>query len=1818
MIRKRWLVPSTVLVWLLFTSPHAQSPPPNPIEVVYSTNANNGEILKLDFATGTSTVVNTDTKVLKRLEGLAVRNDGSAVHLIVSDSKRGEVLFYENAGGAGQRITTAIRAPDGVSLDLAGNAFVVGNGDDDDKGGFEPQVWTLARGGTRPGGYQPPVLIDPGVPAKRLEDTKVVPFTAGRLRQGDLLVLSGQPATIFRYPSVACAPAAVDCTGFGTREVFVAESAFPAGTKPTGFAFAPNLDLLVAGAAKSILRYNPEGGRVRPDFAAGAGYRGKIAVGVQDGRSYAFVVNQSEDGGGSIRRFLINDDGTGAATVAVADKVKTPRGVALGSAQAPPTPTGQHITVTPAPGLTLTFDHVGAPGLSTARLIEFEDNRFALHGTFEVDQNLRDFFPVGSPLRSELPEVMIPAHVQAFRKGDPITGVPTFLLTILDSTAVFSRTVSIRYEPEGQLGYQPLCTDQDSTQQPRTFHVSGTGAAIVFSDVSTGCGSTISDAAEFPAVGLAARDTREPASIVDNKFEKLSEALASYSCIEPDTRALLEQELQAALTAFHAYQDIGDTAQKVIAAARLDAFIAVVDANPDGFASCNGNVSGKLISLAESVLFALGNAVVDRLMETTLTVVEPNPTNDPTGDFAFASTHSGGTFECAVDGVAFTACASPFSTVALADGSHVFEVRGVGPHGNPDATPASYTWVVDTIPPDTTITSTPSNPTNLTTSTFTFTAAETGGTFECVVDDGAYSACTSPHTTAALADGSHTFAVRALDALGNVDATPANATWVVDTIPPDTTFTATEPDPTNDPTGDFAFTATEIGVTFKCRVDDGAFTACLSPHSTDLLTGGAHTFAVRAVDGAGNVDATPVTFGWVVDLTPPIVTIDQAVGQADPTNAGTINFTVVFSEPVTDFTAADVSLAGSTAGVGTLVVTGGPLSYNLMVNATGNGTISATVAASAAQDAAGNFSAASTSSDNTVTLDTTAPATTLTSTTSNPTNDPTGDFAFTATEIGVTFECRVDDGAFTVCLSPHSTKLLVDGSHTFTVRAVDAAGNVDPIPAGFTWIVDTTPPDTTLSSTPSNPTNSSTGTFTFTGTESGETFQCRLGAGAFALCASGHVIAGLADGSHTFTVRAVDAAGNVDSTPASYTWVVDTTAPLVTINQAAGQVDPTGAGTITFTAVFSEPVTGFTSADVSLAGSTASVGTMTVTGGPSTYNVAVNVIGNGSVSATVVASGAQDAAGNSNTASTSTDNTVTRNTLTPANLTLSPSPHNFGSVTTGQSSATVAFTVTNTGQSSSGSLSAASLNGADPAHFTITSTTCGAPLAASGTCTVNVRFAPVTSGAKSASLSVNATPGGTSSSTLTGTGLNPVSNHWWNAQYLKRHSLTVSNTSGASAAAGYSVSLTFNHAALVAAADSRADGNDIRVIYWNGAAFVELDRVLAPTSNWNQAATTIVFPLAAALGAGATSPAYAVYFDNAAAGPAPASYSAALRFDAGWTRQTEQPTQTLGAPRLASPFFSVQLRQLDTIGNNFEVHVFDQTFDPSAFGRLIITDNVSSSVLHDITYGDYGNFDVGGTFSQTIAINSNNFRVSVESREFSATSHFLGTETFNYQGYAFGTPSSTTTRNYTRLAPATPRVIASVLGTENVDDPNPVTTIEFLGAGNNTSQWGNTGGGSAFNDSCPANQALIGFSGTLRPPYHGAIAAQCGTVSPANSGVLPVSAGTSFSGHGCGAGCFGEAWVRSCPANHVIVGFRGRGGLLIDQLTLRCAPIVASEGGWVLAVGGTTDLAPVGGNGGSSFPQTDCPAGQVATVSRVRAGDGVDAFGLACKAPSAQ
>jgi hypothetical protein len=110
-------------------------------------------------------------------------------------------------------------------------------------------------------------------------------------------------------------------------------------------------------------------------------------------------------------------------------------------------------------------------------------------------------------------------------------------------------------------------------------------------------------------------------------------------------------------------------------------------------------------------------------------------------------------------------------------------------------------------------------------------------------------------------------------------------------------------------------------------------------------------------------------------------------------------------------------------------------------------------------------------------------------------------------------------------------------------RAFDGDGNGSQVPdMGAYELRDITPPNTTFTGGPSGATSDNTPVFTFR-SEDGATFTCQIDAGAFQPCSSPTTTTPLPDGPHSFSVRATDEVFNVEKTPATRTFTVDTTRP---------------------------------------------------------------------------------------------------------------------------------------------------------------------------------------------------------------------------------------------------------------------------------------------------------------------------------------------------------------------------------------------------------------------------------------------------------------------------------------------------------------------------------------------------------------------------------------------------------------------------------------------------------------------------------------------------
>ena len=370
---------------------------------------------------------------------------------------------------------------------------------------------------------------------------------------------------------------------------------------------------------------------------------------------------------------------------------------------------------------------------------------------------------------------------------------------------------------------------------------------------------------------------------------------------------------------------------------------------------------------------------------------------------------------------------------------------------------------LDVTPPETMVDSGPTSPTTSTSATFVFSGSDdvtlAGDLhFECRLDGGTFAACTSPLTYSGLLEGSHTFQVRAMDDVGNVEPTPANFSWNIDLTAPAAMIDSMPLDPTNSTSAIFAFHAAEANSTLACSLDGGAFVVCLSPLTYDNLGDGSHTFAAQAMDAAGN-QGNAASFTWLIDIHAPDTLIDTAPAP---------------------FTNSNMAL-----------------------------------------------------------------------------------FTFHATE-GATFTCQRENQVPAACTSPLTYTGLGDGLYTFSVTAIDAAGNTDSSPASVMWVVDTVAPDTSITGGPADSatTTATTATFLFTGTDNitaatDLTFECSLDGAAFDPCPGEVSYSNLNHALHTFTARAQDQAGNRDQSPASRTWTVVKLTPVLTWANPANIPYPT-------------------------------------------------------------------------------------------------------------------------------------------------------------------------------------------------------------------------------------------------------------------------------------------------------------------------------------------------------------------------------------------------------------------------------------------------------------------------------------------------------------------------------------------------------------------------------------------------------------------------------------------------------------------------------------
>lgn len=467
---------------------------------------------------------------------------------------------------------------------------------------------------------------------------------------------------------------------------------------------------------------------------------------------------------------------------------------------------------------------------------------------------------------------------------------------------------------------------------------------------------------------------------------------------------------------------------------------------------------------------------IDNVAPTTSITSSPaSPSNASGGSFAFSANESVTGYQCKLDAGSYAACSSPAPYSGLPDGAHTFSVKAVADLAGNAGTATSFGWTIDTVAPNTSLTSTPPSLSNSTAPSFAMSATEPGSTFECSLDAAAYASCSSPKAYSGVADGPHTFSARAIDTAGNIDPTPSSYAWTVDATPPDTTIGPSEPAPlTTATSATFDVTATEPGSTLECKLDGGAFVACVSPKSYSGLADGSHTFQARGIDAAGNTDPSPASYGWTVDTTPPDTTIGPTEPPADSASTSA-TFDVASTEPGSSFTCR--------LDAGAYSACTSPVSYSALTDGSHTFAVKAT-------DPAGNTDL--TSASYSWEVDTVAPGTpgavapadgllttaapALSASFSDGTPGDSGTVEFRL--------CQVSAPAGTACApvvqaatsgtvsnggtATVSPAALADGTYHWQTRAQDAAGNLSGWSATRSFRIDSVKPDLPAIVTPAD------------------------------------------------------------------------------------------------------------------------------------------------------------------------------------------------------------------------------------------------------------------------------------------------------------------------------------------------------------------------------------------------------------------------------------------------------------------------------------------------------------------------------------------------------------------------------------------------------------------------------------------------------------------------------------------------------------------------------------------------------------------------------
>ncbi len=332
-----------------------------------------------------------------------------------------------------------------------------------------------------------------------------------------------------------------------------------------------------------------------------------------------------------------------------------------------------------------------------------------------------------------------------------------------------------------------------------------------------------------------------------------------------------------------------------------------------------------------------------------------------------------------------------------------------------------------------------------------------------------------------------------------------------------------------------------------CKRGTNAEAICNNTFDFAGLAEGAHGVVIRAIDKAGN-ESSPASVNFIVDRTAPVITINGPTGIIGATKVA-YQITVVEANGLKSVECRLSPKEANYKDCSTLkaeydALTSGAYTFEVKV-----------------VDKAGNAA----SKSQTVTIDASMPTVTITKSPAAIGNVKNVGFEFTGmsgTKPITKFKCAIDNAVLSTCTSPIAYSNLTDKSYTFSVMGTNDV-NVDSAVQKYTFVVDTVAPTVKIVSAPSGTTKDKNVVIILDATDINgiKSIECTLD-GVVSNCSSKTATYTLPDGTHTFTARATDNAGNT-ATTAPITFRVDTTPDSAIIaNMATNPVKEGTTGTM--------------------------------------------------------------------------------------------------------------------------------------------------------------------------------------------------------------------------------------------------------------------------------------------------------------------------------------------------------------------------------------------------------------------------------------------------------------------------------------------------------------------------------------------------------------------------------------------------------------------------------------------------------------------------------